>query len=375
MDLPLINKFSLNNRTIGNISSFELLKRKNDIIIPYSQRMSDSSKVKEIIEYQREYKIKHNCYNYLGVINFHFCLSDKKYYLVDGQHRYLSITKLVSELEDFNVVVEIVEIEKPDDLIENYNLINKNTPLPELSENINKLTHKIVFQYFEDKFKEVWKSSSSPRRPYLNKNHFQEGISYLMEKMGIEDHNKIIKLIDDHNKRVSKWDFNRIGNMKVLKNPQKTFNLCGEIGCYLGLFPHTSDEFHYRWINDIIRHETGIEIKSTIKKGRKAIPKQLRKEIWNKYVGEDKGTTNCLVCNREKISQMGFIVGHVLAESQGGKTTIDNLRPICSGCNLSMATRNMLDYTEEYYPENILRLRLGVKNENLKKSGVKNILL
>lgn len=375
MDLPLINKFSLNNRTIGNISSFELLKRKNDIIIPYSQRMSDSSKVKEIIEYQREYKIKHNCYNYLGVINFHFCLSDKKYYLVDGQHRYLSITKLVSELEDFNVVVEIVEIEKPDDLIENYNLINKNTPLPELSENINKLTHKIVFQYFEDKFEEVWKSSTSPRRPYLNKNHFQEGISYLMEKMGIEDHNKIIKLIDDHNKRVSQWDFNRIGNMKVLKNPQKTFNLCGEIGCYLGLFPHTSDEFHYRWINDIIRHETGVEIKSTIKRARKAIPKQLRKEIWNKYVGEDKGTTNCLVCNREKISQMGFIVGHVLAESQGGKTTIDNLRPICSGCNLSMATRNMLDYTKEYYPENIMRLRLGVKNENLKKSGVKNILL
>ena len=93
-------------------------------------------------------------------------------------------------------------------------------------------------------------------------------------------------------------------------------------------------------------------------------------------MGEDKGTTNCLVCNREKISQMGFIVGHVLAESQGGKTTIDNLRPICSGCNLSMATRNMLDYTEEYYPENILRLRLGVKqNENLKNGGLKKILL
>ena len=49
MDLPLINKFSLNNRTIGNISSFELLKRKNDIIIPYSQRLSDSSKIKEIL--------------------------------------------------------------------------------------------------------------------------------------------------------------------------------------------------------------------------------------------------------------------------------------------------------------------------------------
>ena len=56
MDLPLVNKLSINNRTIGVISSFELLKRKNDIIVPYSQRMSDSSKVREILEYQESIK-------------------------------------------------------------------------------------------------------------------------------------------------------------------------------------------------------------------------------------------------------------------------------------------------------------------------------
>ena len=175
--------------------------------------MSDSSKVREILEYQRNYKMRHNFYNYLGVINFHFCHSDKKYYLVDGQHRYLSIAELVSELEDFKVVIEIVEIDKPNDLIENYNLINKNTPL--CYENINKLTHKIVFQYFEDKF--GVEEGVSPRRPYLNKNHFQEAISYLMI-IEVDDHNKMIKLIEEHNKRVSKWDLNRIGNMKVLKS-------------------------------------------------------------------------------------------------------------------------------------------------------------
>jgi hypothetical protein len=41
-----------------------------------------------------------------------------------------------------------------------------------------------------------------------------------------------------------------------------------------------------------------------------------------------------------------------------------------------MATRNMMEYTEEYYPENILRLELGVKqNENLKNGGIKKISL
>ena len=382
MDLPLKNEFRLDNRVLGSISSIELIKRKNDIIIPYSQRLGDSNKVQEILEYQKGYKLKNDGkYNFLGVINLHFCLQNMKYYLVDGQHRFEAISSLVSELEDFDIVIEVVEIEKTEDLIENYNLINKNTPLPELNENINKLAHQMVFQYFEDKFnKKVWKSSNNPRRPYLKKNHFQEAISYLMDKLKIDDHNKIIKLIDEHNKRVSKWDLNRIGNMKNLKDPEKTLELCEDLECYLGLFPHTTDEYHYRWINDIIRIETGVETKSKVKKIKKTIPKQLKKEIWNRFIGEDKGNYNCLVCNNIKISQMGFVVGHIVAESLGGSNTIDNLRPICKECNASMATMNMEEYVKEYYPTNYFRLKLGCEiNSNYQKkeysSSIKKISL
>ena len=369
MDLPLKKYFKIDKRTLGTISSIDLLKRKKDIIIPYSQRMSDSNKINEILQYQKEFNKKNEGkFNFLGVINFHFCLENNKYYLVDGQHRYNAISKLVAENEDFDIVLEIIEIQTPCQLLENYNLINKNTPLPELSDNINKLTHKLVFQYFEEKFKNVWKLSCNPRRPYLNKNHFQEAISFLMEKLNLDDHNVVIKLIDEHNTRVSKWNMDRIGNMKNLKNPQKTLNLCNELGCYLGMFPHTTDEFHYRWINEIIRIETGVETKKKVKKIKRAIPKKIKQEIWNRYIGAEKGTELCLVCNIEKISQMGFVVGHIIAESLGGTNTIDNLRPICAGCNSSMATCNMIDYTREFYPDNILRLQLGVKkNLEIKK--------
>ena len=70
-----------------------------------------------------------------------------KYYLVDGQHRYGAIQKLVENFEDFEICIEIVIIENQEDLIENYNLINKNTPLPELSDTLNKFTHKLVFPF------------------------------------------------------------------------------------------------------------------------------------------------------------------------------------------------------------------------------------
>ena len=101
------------------------------------------------------------------------------------------------------MTIEVV-INKKEELLENYNLINKNTPLPELSENIDVITHKLIFQHFEKQFKKIWTLSTRPREPNLNKNQFQEAISYL-EKLKNDDYNYYINLITDHNVRVSKY--------------------------------------------------------------------------------------------------------------------------------------------------------------------------
>ena len=39
-----------------------------------------------------------------------------------------------------------------------------------------------------------------------------------------------------------------------------------------------------------------------------------------------------------------FECGHIIPYSQGGPTSLENLRPVCKGCNRSMGTTNMLDY-------------------------------
>lgn len=356
MDLVFTKSFELNNRIIGSICIFELLKKKNRIIIPYNQRISDDDKIDEIVKYQENHKSRKDFYNFLGAINFHYCLEDNKYYLVDGQHRFGAIKKIAENFNDFEVTIEVVVINKKEELLENYNLINKNTPLPELSENIDVLTHKLIFQHFEKQFKKIWTLTTRPRRPNLNKNQFQEAISYLIERLKNNDHNYYINLIADHNTRVSKWNIDRIGNMKNLKDPEKTLDTCRENGCFLGLFPHTTDEYHYRWVMDIIRNETGEEIKIPKKKGKKAIPKIIRNGVWNKYVGKERGCGDCLVCGETKIYQSVFTAGHVISEYNGGKIVIENLRPICSTCNLSMGTRNMADFVEEYFPQNLEKL-------------------
>jgi hypothetical protein len=75
--------------------------------------------------------------------------------------------------------------------------------------------------------------------------------------------------------------------------------------------------------------------------------KQLQRLVWDRYIGEDIATHKCLCCKKVTIRITEFICGHVEAESKGGKKTIENLRPICSGCNGSMGSKNMVDYVKE----------------------------
>jgi ankyrin repeat protein len=82
---------------------------------------------------------------------------------------------------------------------------------------------------------------------------------------------------------------------------------------------------------------------------RKKIPKRIRTLVWNKYVGEDTPRAKCFCCRDTTISFSAFDCGHVIAESKGGDMTINNLRPVCHECNLSMGTRSMNDFTSEFF--------------------------
>lgn len=78
------------------------------------------------------------------------------------------------------------------------------------------------------------------------------------------------------------------------------------------------------------------------------IPKRVKDLCWDRYIGEDNMTGNCYCCKTAKISYKSFQCGHVMAECKGGKTNIENLRPICSACNSSMGTMNMYEFMEKY---------------------------
>ena len=99
--------------------------------------------------------------------------------------------------------------------------------------------------------------------------------------------------------------------------------------------------------NTVIVEESTKTKETPVKKEKikkKTIPLALKRNVWNKHIGENVGKTLCLCCKLTDITQMNFSCGHVISEFNGGNIKMDNLRPICVSCNSSMGTKNMDEF-------------------------------
>ena len=91
--------------------------------------------------------------------------------------------------------------------------------------------------------------------------------------------------------------------------------------------------------------------RSVIKKTRKTnIPKAIREQVWLVNFGKIYEKT-CYIhwCNNI-IDVFDFHVGHDQPESKGGTLDINNLKPICSRCNLSMSDNYTIQEWQKLTP-------------------------
>lgn len=78
------------------------------------------------------------------------------------------------------------------------------------------------------------------------------------------------------------------------------------------------------------------------------IPSTIRMKVWDENIGLKYGISKCWCCKSIEISQFNFECGHIISKKKKGGTNIDNLRPICSLCNKSIGTKNMLIFMDDY---------------------------
>ena len=77
------------------------------------------------------------------------------------------------------------------------------------------------------------------------------------------------------------------------------------------------------------------------------IPRAVKNCLFINYFG-DKRVGVCACCQREPITINNFNASHIQAEKCQGTTTLDNLAPTCTICNLSMGTMHMMDFITKY---------------------------
>ncbi len=115
-----------------------------------------------------------------------------------------------------------------------------------------------------------------------------------------------------------------------------------------------SDDERQRSIRRALNMHTEVaSAHAPAKEKRKSIPKIIKDQVWDHYVGKEKGNILCFCCKKKEIRQSSFHAGHVIAVAKGGSTTVDNLRPICRSCNQSMGTMDMNSFIETYKPDAI----------------------
>jgi hypothetical protein len=359
------NSININNTIMKKMSTTKI--QQMNILKPDIQRIIDNIKVQDIVNMQLIYFKKYLCFNFnaSGPLNIH--VLEGKYYLLDGQHRLAALDYLYkNHSHNIEVYIILVNVDSCEELEFNYNMINNNTPLPDFSSfhNINKQIPETVAVNFQQMYPKMWSASTRSRRPHIFFNHFQESLAYICEKVNITDVHILQDLITNYNDKISKWDANIV--KKNFNVNDKMFNVAVEQGFYMGLISHQScEEYGYQWAKKIVEDITGETIKSTSSyaKKKKNIPKKVKNDAWDQYVGKTVAISKCLCCKKTEINAKDFVAGHIISEFNGGQVTIDNLVPICQQCNTSMSVTNMEEYISKHYPENLETFKIRNYNK------------
>lgn len=107
------------------------------------------------------------------------------------------------------------------------------------------------------------------------------------------------------------------------------------------------------------------------KKQRKNISKRLKTMVWNHRIGLSLGTSLCPCCGDQDITQSDFDCGHIIAESNKGTLSMNNLIPICRQCNLCMHSMNMRKFMLQQFNRKLSQI---IKDLRAKKIYYTSIL-
>ena len=266
-----------------------------------------------------------------------------KLYILDGQHR-LEMARILYETYD---IVDYLNF--------CYFKIDSNKESKQLFKEINRDSHKNAKYIGLDEFKESlyillkkhlhekYSHYFSEKKSTLNKRYsLSEFVDKLVEINYISQFTEVLELIEDLESKNKK--FNKLVDYQefYLESPEMFYKdeiLNVKDGKIFSLLNNNFLDFLMN--SEIIPDHKFKNIK-------KNITPKTRLTVWKKYYEDNE----CIDCpfnkygctNKINRYKNGFHCGHIISEFNGGKTIIENLRPVCFNCNIMMGTTNWTDY-------------------------------
>ena len=324
-----------------------------DIIIPDYQRELDNDKIEEIIEEVKNNNgYLNNCTNPIQLASIQIQDNEWSHYILDGQHRFMAITKLPESFPDLYQSFVLHQCKSEEDAISIFQkLIKGQEKIYLLSSDIFDNDFRESRQY---KFREYLKTYYSNHFANSDKNKWIYTIDSFLKDIGnknffqIKKLNTIVKMKDYLFKKLikfsSKVDYKRIVNesSKLLYKKELDILIECDFTC-LGLKNNNFTDYIFTCKNNkITPYHNWKECKAVI-------PKQLKTDVWKTYFN-NKIKKRCPITDCKKfITNENFSTGHIISEANNGTLKIDNLYPICISCNSKMGTKNWQSFDNNSY--------------------------
>lgn len=313
-------------------SEFVKLLEKGIFKTPLFQSVLNDDKIKEMIF---SYKNNPEFFYFKNKIVVSYIPSNENnIYIMDGQHR-IEMIKELSKLnyDDYiNICCYIINDEEKIKLL--YDELNKDS-----YKNMNYVFLDDFSKDLHNKFVEYLKTNYGF---YFEKRQKKEAYKKTITEFlnEIEETNYLLKF-DSFTKMKEDFEsanftYNYLIKYKVLfLNNNKIFYKDEHDSVDNGIvFTLKNNNF----IDYLLNRNTTPHHK--FKKEKKRITKKLKKEVWIKEYG-DKKEGKCQYNNcKNIIYEKDYSCGHIISEYNGGETSINNLRPMCYGCNNKLGKRN-----------------------------------
>lgn len=333
-----------------------------DISKPVQQCALNNDKVQEMIE---EYAEHPDYFAHKRIITIAYMEHDKEtYYIVDGQHRIEMARQLTKDGK--NVTDYVICI---------WHMLSNEADMRALFSSINKdsirnqpyVGSDVFIQMRMDDFVKFFNSKDNGYKKLFATRASQTSRKYTIEEVvqqlhsdGLFNLERTPALYPD----LSSVTDNPLTFVNYILDSAETFyeKLKHDTSCESN--PNYSSQWYadewelmgersiwtlkttnfFAWLKDkerVLPRHTSRYIKSRI-------PAQTRTAVWKKYYGNNT-TAPCPLyhlCNvtLNRDVRNGWQCGHIISERNGGKIQVDNLRPICQGCNCSMGSNNWEDY-------------------------------